>query len=105
MQFIETPIFTKQIMELLSDEEYRRLQEVLLLRPEAGDLIPGGGGLRKLRWRVSGTGKRGGLRTIYYWDVPSEVCYMLYAYKKSAQSDLTQQQLRVLRNLVKEYLQ
>ena len=61
MQFIETPIFTKQITELLSDEEYRRLQEVLLLRPEAGDLIPGGGGLRKLRWRVSGTGKRGGL--------------------------------------------
>ena len=105
MQFIETPIFTKQITELLSDEEYRRLQEVLLLRPEAGDLIPGGGGLRKLRWRVSGTGKRGGLRTIYYWVVPSEVCYMLYAYKKSAQSDLTQQQLRVLRNLVKEYLQ
>ncbi|HOU40676.1 MAG TPA: type II toxin-antitoxin system RelE/ParE family toxin [Promineifilum sp.] len=105
MQFIETPIFTRHIMELLSDEEYSRLQEVLLMRPEAGDLIPGGGGLRKLRWRVSGTGKRGGLRTIYYWDVSSEVCYMLFVYKKSAKSDLTQQQLRILRNLVKEYLQ
>jgi len=105
MQFIETPIFTRHIMELLSDEEYSRLQEVLLMRPEAGDLIPGGGGLRKLRWRVSGTGKRGGLRTIYYWDVSAEVCYMLFVYKKSAKSDLTQQQLRILRNLVKEYLQ
>ena len=105
MQFIETPIFTKQVTELLSDEEYCRLQEVLLMRPEAGDLIPGSGGLRKLRWRMPGTGKRGGLRTIYYWDVPSKVCYMLYVYKKSTKSDLTQQQLRVLRTLVKEYLQ
>ena len=104
MQFIETPIFTKHITELLSDEEYRRLQEVLIMRPEAGDLIPGGGGLRKLRWRVSGTGKRGGLRTIYYWSVPSEICYMLYVYKKSVQGDLTQQQLRDMRAFVKEYL-
>ncbi len=104
MQFIETPIFTKRITELLGDDEYRRLQEVLLLRPEAGDLIPGGGGLRKLRWRTSGKGKRGGLRTIYYWGVSAEVCYMLYVYRKSVQSDLTQQQLRELRTLVKEYL-
>jgi len=60
MVFIETPIFTKLVKELLSDEEYRSLQEALLLRPETGDVIPGGGGLRKIRWRMSGKGKRGG---------------------------------------------
>lgn len=57
MLFVETSTFTRQVIELLDDEEYRRLQEVLLMRPEAGDLIPGGGGLRKLRWRVAGKGK------------------------------------------------
>jgi len=105
MQFIETPIFTKLVTALLSDEEYRHLQEVLLMRPEAGDLIPGSGGLRKLRWRVSNKGKRGGLRAIYYWHVPSEICYMLFGYKKNDQTDLTPQQLRSLRRVVEEYLQ
>ena len=104
MIFVETPVFTKQVTELLSDEEYKRLQEVLLMRPEAGDLIPGSGGLRKLRWRTAGKGKRGGLRTIYYWDVPLEACYMLLVYKKSEKSDLTQQQVQALRKIVEEWL-
>jgi mRNA-degrading endonuclease RelE of RelBE toxin-antitoxin system len=104
MTFIETPLFTKLIKDFLPDEDYRLLQLTLLLRPEAGDVIRGGGGLRKIRWNVPGSGKRGGLRIIYYWDVPAETIYMLLPYKKSKQVDLTPEQLKLLRRLVKERL-
>jgi mRNA-degrading endonuclease RelE of RelBE toxin-antitoxin system len=77
MRFIETPLFTKLIKDLLPDDNYRLLQQTLLIRPEAGDLIRGGGGLRKIRWNLPGSGKRGGLRIIYYWDVPEDTVYML----------------------------
>jgi len=102
MRFIETPIFTRAIVKFLADEEYRPLQLALLLRPESGRLIPGGGGLRKMRWSVKGKGKRGGCRIIYYWDEPSETFYMLYSYRKSDQEDLTPAQLRILRRLVRD---
>jgi mRNA-degrading endonuclease RelE of RelBE toxin-antitoxin system len=104
MVIIETPLFTKLIQDMLPDEDYRLLQQTLLLRPEAGVLIRGGGGLRKIRWNLPGSGKRGGLRIIYYWDVPEETIYMLLPYKKSRQDDLTPAQLKVLRDLVKEGL-
>jgi mRNA-degrading endonuclease RelE of RelBE toxin-antitoxin system len=104
MVIIETPLFTKLIQDMLPDEDYRLLQQTLLLRPEAGVLIRGGGGLRKIRWNLPGSGKRGGLRIIYYWDVPEETIYMLLPYKKSRQDDLTPAQLKVLRDLVKEEL-
>lgn len=104
MLFIETPVFTKQIKALLPDSEYRKLQEALLMRPEAGDLIPGSGGLRKIRWNAPGTGKRGGLRVIYYWDVPDETFFMLLVYKKAKKEDLTQDQIKMLRKLVEEWL-
>ena len=65
-------------------------------------LIRGTGGLRKIRWSVKGKGKRGGLRIIYFWDEHSETFYMLYVYPKSEREDLTAQQLRVLRRLVRE---
>jgi hypothetical protein len=104
MEFIETPIFTREIRRLLSDDEYRRMQIALLLRPDMGDLIQGSGGLRKLRWRIAGQGKRGGLRVIYYWVVP-DCIYMLLPYQKTTQEDLTPSQLRTLRKLVKEWLQ
>lgn len=104
MLYIETSIFTRQVTALLPDEEYKRLQEVLLIRPEAGDLIPGSGGLRKLRWRVLGKGKRGGLRLIYYWDVSDDSFFMLAVYKKSQKEDLTKQEVAILRRLVEEWL-
>jgi hypothetical protein len=103
MEFVETPVFTREIKKLLPDDEYRQLQIALLLRPDAGALIPGGGGLRKLRWRLPGEGKRGGLRLIYYWAIP-ETIYMLFPFKKSSQDDLTPSQLKELRRLVKEVL-
>lgn len=102
MQFLETPIFTRAVRATLSDDEYRALQGALMLRPEQGTLIKGSGGLRKVRWAAKGAGKRGGARIIYYWDKVSEVFYMLYAYPKTAQDDLTPEQLRVLRRLVRE---
>ena len=104
MRFIETPIFTKELQHLLEDEEYRALQLALLFRPEQGALIPGAGGLRKLRWRQKGKGKRGGCRVIYYWDKKQETFYMLLAYGKSKQEDLTPTQMKVLTKLVKEEL-
>lgn len=105
MTFIETPLFTRIIKDFLPDEHYRLLQLTLLLRPEAGDLIRGSGGLRKIRWSIPGGGKRGGLRIIYYWDVSEDILYMLLPYKKSKQEDLTPEQLKILRRLVKEGLQ
>ncbi len=104
MLFIETPIFTKLVTELISDDEYRKLQLALVLRPEAGKIFPGSGGLQKIRWKSGGSGKRGGLRVIYFWGVPEDTIYMLLIYKKSKQEDLTPNQLKTLRNLVKEFL-
>jgi len=104
MEFVETPIFTSQLKQLLPDKEYRGLQLALVLRPEQGAVIPGGGGLRKLRWRQRRTGKRGGLRVIYYWVTAEETIYMLFLYRKPRQSDLTKDQLTVLRRLVQEEL-
>jgi len=101
MEIIETPIFTKRIKNVLSDEEYSQLQWALVINPEAGAVIPGAGGLRKLRWAVRGKGKRGGLRVIYYWYVSDEKIYMLLAYKKSEQEDLTNKQITVLREYLK----
>ncbi len=101
---METPIFTAELTRLLPDEEYRRLQLALLLRPEQGPLIPKSGGLRKVRWRLPGSGKRGGIRVIYYWDKPADTLYLLFAYPKSNQEDLTPAQLRALSKLVREEL-
>ena len=67
MVIVETLIFTKLIRELMSDDEYKDLQEALVNRPDLGDLIQGSGGLRKVRWKLKGSGKSGGVRVIYYW--------------------------------------
>ncbi len=105
MLFIETPIFTEVVQAHLSDESYSELQQALILRPDAGNVIPGSGGLRKLRWRTEHGGKRGGLRVIYYWYVGGETFYMVFLYKKNEQEDLTRNQIKVLRRLVEEYLE
>jgi len=104
MLFIETPIFTKLASDLLPDDEYRIVQQALVLRPEVGKIIPGSGGLRKIRWSIRGRGKRAGLRILYYWDIPSDIIYMLLIYKKTKQDDLTQNQIKLLRDLIKEWM-
>ena len=102
MECIETPVFTKRITEIISDEEYRSLREKLVEDPQAGRLIPQGKGLRKYRWAASGKGKRGGARIIYYLYLSEEKIYMLFSYKKSEQEDLTKEQMKALVDYVKE---
>jgi mRNA-degrading endonuclease RelE of RelBE toxin-antitoxin system len=102
--FIETPIFSRQLYGLLPDDDYRAFQLALVLRPEQGAVIPGSGGLRKVRWLGHGRGKRGGLRIIYYWDAAVCVIYLLFLYSKNRQEDLTPAQLKLLRRIVLEDL-
>jgi hypothetical protein len=102
VRFVETPVFTKIVTRMLDDDEYRSLQIALMLRPEQGPLIRGAGGLRKVRWAKAGSGKRGGLRVIYYWTPMESTFYMLYAYSKNEQDDLTPAQARRLGQLVRE---
>jgi len=88
LQVVETSVFTKQIQAELDDESYRRLQIELVRDPEAGALIRGTGGVRKIRWARKGRGKSGGTRVIYYWHRPQDTLLMLLAYGKSAQEEL-----------------
>ena len=99
LTFKETSFFTRQITELLSDEELNALQWALMANPESGNLIRGSGGLRKLRWAGSGRGKRGGLRVIYNWHVPDNIILLLLAYPKNEQENLTQAQVKVLKSI------
>jgi mRNA-degrading endonuclease RelE of RelBE toxin-antitoxin system len=103
MTFYETDIFTAQIVDLIDDDSYGELQSVLITDPQAGSLIPGTKGLRKIRWRAPGRGKRGGIRVIYYLVCHKEI-FMLYAYSKSEREDLTPIQARQLRDLVDQHL-
>ena len=102
MQFIETSIFTRQVTTLLTDDEYSQLQIALSAHPDTGAIIPHSGGLRKIRWSTSGRGKRGGIRAIYYWVVADDQILMLFMYPKSEKDNLTQQQLKVLREIVQK---
>jgi hypothetical protein len=104
MEIVETSVFTKQIRGLLKDEEYRRLQEELVINPLVGAVIQGSGGLRKVRWGVEGRGKSGGIRVIYYYATPDERIFMLVAYAKGAKGDLTNKEVAALKKLVKEEL-
>lgn len=100
MELIETAVFTKQVRTELTDEEYRALQLALIARPDAGDLIPRSGGLRKLRWRLPGRGKRGGARVIYFLRTTRGQIFLLFLYPKNVRSDLSPSELRILRTLV-----
>lgn len=99
MIFIETPIFTEDVLKLLTDEEYARFQEYLANDPSAGDIIQQTGGLRKVRWAAGGKGKRGGVRVIYYHMTADSQIRLLLIYKKGVQDDLTFEQKKVLRHL------
>ncbi len=100
----ETHYFTKIIKELMTDELYGELQEALVRQPALGDLIPSSGGLRKVRWKIPGKGKRGGVRVIYYWITQEDHIFMLFAYGKASKEDLTKEQIKLLRQLVEEEL-
>jgi len=103
MVIIETPIFTKLIQQLMSDDEYKNLQEALVTRPDRGAVIKNSGGLRKVRWALEGRGKSGGVRVIYYWMTQDDQLYMLFAFPKNAQENLTDVQTKQLRQLVERW--
>ena len=100
MIFIEAPSFERVRQSYLDDDEYRLLQAALMANPAAGDLVRGSGGIRKMRWAAAGTGKRGGLRVIYYWITKRDHVLLLTMYRKSEVSDLAPVEVRALRALV-----
>ena len=104
MVFVETPIFSGQVQDALSEDQYRDLQDELRKHPDAGSKIKGSGGLRKLRWAIKGQGKSGGVRVIYYWMAAQDRIFMLYMYPKSKQADLSPEQLKVLKKTVEKEL-
>lgn len=86
----------------MADEDYAKMQLALAKNLEMRKVIPGGGGIRKMRWAGSGRGKRGGLRVIYYWQTAENQMWMLLAYPKNEQDNLTPDQVKQLKILVKE---
>lgn len=86
----------------MTDDSYKSLQAAIMLHPETGDLIPEGGGIRKVRWANNHQGKRGGIRVIYYFKAHMNQIYFLFAYPKTSQDNLTEEQKRILGKLVKE---
>lgn len=101
---VETPIFTRQVNEQLTEPEYREFQIIMVNNPGLGDVIKGSGGLHKIRWMLTGRGKRGGARIIYYWAVADDRLLMLFMYPKNERADLTPAQVSTLRRIVeKEY--
>lgn len=103
--FRETKAFTRDVLSLLSEEGYFKFQDYLLDNYSLGDVIPGGSGLRKIRWRIEGKGKSGGVRIIYYFASLKGYIYLMAIYGKNQQSDLDKDQLKTLAEQVEEWLQ
>jgi hypothetical protein len=99
MIFIEAPAFTRHLSGYLDDEQYRELQTRLAANPELGDLMPGTGGFRKLRWADArrGKGRRGGLRVIYYYFSSVQQIWLMTLYDKNEAADLTPQEKKALK--------
>ena len=106
MEFFEAPAFTRHVSSYLSDDEYREFQHRLAANPELGDVIPGTGGFRKLRWPDPrrGKGTRGGLRIIYYYFSGDRQIWLMTVYGKDEASDLTPKEKQALKNAIEAEL-
>ena len=100
MTFIELPLFTELITDLVDDTSYAEFQKELLRQPEKGDVMQHAGGLRKVRLRVPGRGKSGGARVIYLYLERHDTIVFFYVYTKAKSENLTPEQLKRLRNAV-----
>jgi hypothetical protein len=96
--FVETKLFTRLVQQYLSDDEYVQLQQVLIADPETGSVIPGSGGVRKMRWGVAGRGKRGGLRIIYFLRTRHGQIWMLTLYAKNVAENISARVLKQIRD-------
>ena len=101
VEFVRFPTFEKTAADLLSEADILELELALAAHPTAGDLIPGGRGLRKLRRSAKGHGKRGGARVVYYHVCSEHLILLIVAYAKNTQEDLDRKQLQLLSALVK----
>lgn len=99
MEFIEATAFTKYLYGYLSEDEYIGLQSFLLQYPESGRVVPGSGGVRKVRWAMSGSGKSGGVRVIYYFKKQDDEIWLLTIYSKNEVENIP---AHVLRQIAKE---
>ena len=99
MEFIEATAFTRHVYDYLSDDEYLGLQNFLLQYPESGKLVPGSGGVRKIRWAMSGKGKSGGVRVMYYFKRQDDEIWLLTIYSKNEVENIP---AHVLRQIAKE---
>lgn len=102
LEFVETPLFSKTLERYLSDEEYAELQLLLSEHPDAGEVIPGSGGIRKLRWAVKGRGKRGGLRVIYYLHLAQGQIWLLTLYSKNVKADIPAHVLKKIKEAIED---
>lgn len=101
-EFVETPLFSRMLERYLDDDDYAQLQAALNARPEAGAIVPGSGGVRKLRWGAEGRGKRGGLRVIYYLRTARGQIWMLTLYGKNVQENIPGHVLKRLREEIED---
>ncbi len=101
--FVEAPLFTRLLPDYLDDETYRELQELLLANPDLGDVMPGTGGFRKVRWydKMRGKGKRGGVRVIYYYLISDRQIWFYTIYRKNEVVDLTTEEKKALKNAIR----
>jgi hypothetical protein len=97
ISFVETRLFTRLVQEYLTEDEYAALQQALLQDPEAGAVVPGSGGVRKMRWGLAGRGKRGGLRVIYFLRTRQGQIWMLTIYPKNVAENIPAHVLRQIR--------
>ena len=95
----ETPLFIRQAQAVWDEAERMAFIEFTARNPEAGDLIPETGGVRKIRWMRSGSGKRGGARVIYFYHGADRPLYLLMVYAKARQENLTAEEKKIVRKL------
>jgi len=106
MEFIEAPAFTRHLSDYLDAERYAELQNALARNPELGDLMPGTGGFRKIRWADPrrGKGRRGGLRIVYYYFASDQQIWLVTLYVKDEAADLTSKEKKALRDAIGDEL-
>ena len=101
-EFIEAPSFTKALIQYLDDDEYSELQTHLHKHPDSGKVVPGSGGVRKLRWVAEGRGKRGGLRVIYYLRLSRGQIWMLSLYGKNVRENIPTHVLKLMKEAIED---